>query len=265
MNDSGFYKCACENCQGHLEFPAHAAGITTTCPHCGVETKLIAPKAVTAPTRSASPPPPPRPMSEVQAALPPPEAPSAVKLTQVEPAATGSKSKRGLKIIGIGILAVSLIAWFGWRIARGYRKAERAVETVGSTDLKPASVPKGERASPAPIPVPAAPPTSVILAKGAPPARVAGADLQVLNYEIHKAKDGDLQYIVGVVTNHSARQYFNVKLEFALTRQTGTTGDRATDMLRNLPASVGSTFKVNIIGITPVTGATLTKVEGEKE
>jgi hypothetical protein len=114
-------------------------------------------------------------------------------------------------------------------------------------------------------PAPAAPPTSIVLATGTPPARKAGEDLQVTGFEIHKAKDGNLQYIIGVVTNHSARQYFNVRLEFALTRAGGKTGDTATDTLRNLPANVGSTFKVNIIGTAPVTGATLTKVEGEKE
>ena len=58
--------------------------------------------------------------------------------------------------------------------------------------------------------------------------RKTGEDLQVLSFDIHKAKDGNLQYIVGVVTNHAAKQFFNVKLEFELTRKDGKTGDTAT-------------------------------------
>ena len=114
-------------------------------------------------------------------------------------------------------------------------------------------------------PAPKPPSTSIVLATGTPPSRKPGEDLQVTTFEVHKAKDGNLQYIVGVVTNHSASQYFNVRLEFDLSRTGGKTGDTATDIVRNLPAKVGSTFKVNIIGTAPVSSARLTKLVGEKE
>ena len=103
------------------------------------------------------------------------------------------------------------------------------------------------------------------MAKGTPPPRKAGDDLQVLNFDVHKAKDGNLQYVVGVVTNHSAKQLFNVKLEFELTRTDGKTGDIATDSIRNLGPNAGGAFKANIIGNAPVASAKLAKLEGEKE
>jgi hypothetical protein len=261
MSDSGFHKCACENCQGHLEFPAHAAGITTTCPHCGVETRLIAHESTPAPT---PPPPPPPPPPARDAEAPPAEAPKPVALAPIEAASTDGKLKRALNIVGSVLLGLVVVAGVGWKIWRKVRQTGSAVEAV-KPDAKPAPATPAAAPVPAPSAAPAAPPTSIVLATGTPPARKAGEDLQVTGFEIHKAKDGNLQYIIGVVTNHSARQYFNVRLEFALTRAGGKAGDTATDLVRNLPANVGSTFKVNVIGTAPVSAAQLVKLEGEKE
>lgn len=277
MSDSGFYKCACENCQGHLEFPAHAAGVTTTCPHCGVETRLVAPEGKSAeathqpppPPPAAPPPPPPPPppappgpsVAPAQAAEPKPAAPA-----QAETGSAAAKLKRVLSVVWSVLIGLGVVIGVGWKVWRTVRKTGSVVEAVKS-DAKsaPSERTRVPTSTPAPPPPPAAPPTSIVLATGTPPARKAGEDLQVTGFEIHKAKDGNLQYIVGVVTNHSARQYFNVRLEFALTRAGGKAGDTATDTLRNLPANVGSTFKVNIIGTTPVNTAQLVKLEGEKE
>lgn len=258
MSDSGYFKCSCSYCQGHIEFPAHAVGITTTCPHCGVETTLVAPAGTSAPS-------PPSPSPPKPVASPAGTVPVAVSVIPVEAAPAGSKSKKILSAVGsvlAGLLVLGLVGLKAWKY---FRRAGEVVEAVkGEPKPEP---PKPASASPAatPLPAPAAAPTSVILAKGTPPARKAGDDLQLLSFEVQKAKDGNLQYIVGVVTNHAAKQYFNVKLTFDLTRQGGKTGDTATDTLRNLPANVGSTFKVNVIGTAPVTAATLAKLEGEKE
>ena len=40
---TGFVKCACNNCDIFIEFPAHGVGETITCPHCGMETVLFEP------------------------------------------------------------------------------------------------------------------------------------------------------------------------------------------------------------------------------
>ena len=42
MSESPYYKCNCFHCDSPIEFPVHAVGITTTCPHCGIETTLVA-------------------------------------------------------------------------------------------------------------------------------------------------------------------------------------------------------------------------------
>ena len=262
MSDSGYLKCSCSHCQGHLEFPAHAVGITTTCPHCGVETTLVAAACMT----DALPPPPP----PAKPPAPPPvavEAPAPVtgSMTPVDAAPTGSKLKKILNVVWSVLVGLAVLAFVGLKVMKYFRRAGDVAELVKGVPKPEPSKPGDASPKAAPMPLPVAVPTSVVLAKGTPPARKAGEDLQVVSYEVHKAKDGNLQYIVGVVTNHAAKQYFNVKLTFDLTRQGGKAGDTATDTLRNLPANVGSTFKVNIIGTAPVVSATLAKLEGEKE
>jgi hypothetical protein len=43
---SGFATCPCNNCSGHIEFPADGVGQAITCPHCGLETVLFRPAIV---------------------------------------------------------------------------------------------------------------------------------------------------------------------------------------------------------------------------
>ena len=40
MSETGFSKCECRHCAGHIEFPKEAAGQTVPCPHCGRLTEL---------------------------------------------------------------------------------------------------------------------------------------------------------------------------------------------------------------------------------
>jgi len=40
MSDTGYAKGQCQNCGGHLEFPAAGMGLTIDCPHCGGQTIL---------------------------------------------------------------------------------------------------------------------------------------------------------------------------------------------------------------------------------
>lgn len=42
MSDSGYLKCACEKCGGHIEFPSAGVGQTIPCPRCGAPTILLA-------------------------------------------------------------------------------------------------------------------------------------------------------------------------------------------------------------------------------
>jgi ribosomal protein S27E len=40
---AAYLKCSCTHCDGHIEFPAEAAGVAVNCPHCGEETLLTSP------------------------------------------------------------------------------------------------------------------------------------------------------------------------------------------------------------------------------
>ena len=40
MTETGYAKGTCQNCGGHLEFPATGLGLTIDCPHCGRQTIL---------------------------------------------------------------------------------------------------------------------------------------------------------------------------------------------------------------------------------
>jgi len=40
MTETGYAKGTCQNCGGHLEFPAAGIGLTADCPHCGNQTIL---------------------------------------------------------------------------------------------------------------------------------------------------------------------------------------------------------------------------------
>jgi hypothetical protein len=253
MSDTDYLKCACASCQGHLEFPAYALGITTTCPHCGIETKLVA-VADTAPLRTPPP-----------AIVVEPPTPAATVLSPVDPAPTGARPKKVLKVVLSVLVALAVVGFISFKLWSQFRRAAKTVEVVKGEPKPPPSKPPANSPGKAPPPAPSATATAEVLAKGTPPARKPGEDLQILNFEVQKAKDGNLQYIVGVVTNHAAKQYFNVKLEFVLTRKDGKSGDLATDTIRNLAPNAGVTFKASVIGNTAVATAKLAKLEGEKE
>src|SRR5215475_3478202 len=38
--DPSYFKCSCQKCGKHIEFPSNGAGMAVQCPHCGKETVL---------------------------------------------------------------------------------------------------------------------------------------------------------------------------------------------------------------------------------
>jgi hypothetical protein len=38
--DPSYFKCSCQNCGKHIEFPSNGAGMAVPCPHCGKQTVL---------------------------------------------------------------------------------------------------------------------------------------------------------------------------------------------------------------------------------
>ena len=249
MSDSGYLKCACTHCQGHIEFPAHARGITVTCPHCGIETKLEAGGLVAAPVVGTVPPPADAASGEAD------------RRRTTADAAAGLRSKRTLKVVASVCTCLIVLGLIGLKAWRSFRKIEPVLEIVKE---KPKTGESPEKPTKIASPI-VTPPTSELVFKGIPPSRKPGEDLQVLSFEVQKARDGNLQYIVGVLTNHAAKQYFNVKVGFDVTRKDGKTGDPASDLVRNLAPNAAITFKANVIGTAPAASAKLTKLEGEKE
>lgn len=53
MSEPNYLKCHCQNCRNSIEFPAAGLGQTTTCPHCGQLTVLVADAGDAAETPSA--------------------------------------------------------------------------------------------------------------------------------------------------------------------------------------------------------------------
>lgn len=53
MSAPGMYKCSCQSCGEHLEYPTDYEGTTVACPHCGQGTELHQPK----PASPQAPPP----------------------------------------------------------------------------------------------------------------------------------------------------------------------------------------------------------------
>jgi hypothetical protein len=53
---SEFLTCPCNNCSGHIEFPADGVGQTVPCPHCGLDTVLFRPAVAGAVNREGSEP-----------------------------------------------------------------------------------------------------------------------------------------------------------------------------------------------------------------
>lgn len=135
MSD-GFVKCACRSCNGRIEFPAHAVGLSIACPHCGATTQLYDPNAAAAttaapppPVRIAPPPPapiaapPPRPVGTSSlvpqvpiavaprlqvAAPPPPPPPTEEDYAQAEAAAAAALRRPAPNWIGITLAGVSI-------------------------------------------------------------------------------------------------------------------------------------------------------------
>lgn len=58
MSAPGMYKCSCQSCGEHLEYPTDYEGTTVACPHCGQGTELRQPKLpVTQAVTTNAPPP----------------------------------------------------------------------------------------------------------------------------------------------------------------------------------------------------------------
>lgn len=197
-------KCACQNCNGNISFPAASAGATVNCPHCGKPTRLGAGSAVQDGIEAA--------LSEI----------SAKEKARPKPKPGAADGGGKGKIIAISVV-IALIVLGGVAAALFFKKKK-----------EPDGPKKPEK------------------------------DLEVLNYQLQKAKDGGLVYVVGTVTNHSEQQYFKLNIEFELSDNTKKALGTTTDYVGSLGAHKTWDFKAIVLESSTGT-AKLLKLEGEPE
>ena len=92
----------------------------------------------------------------------------------------------------------------------------------------------------------------------------SGKDLEVLNFALQKAKEGELVYVVGTLTNHAAVQYFNLRVEFDVFDKDAQKVESTTDIVNNLGPASAWNFKAIVLG-TNAADVKLVKTMGEAD
>jgi predicted RNA-binding Zn-ribbon protein involved in translation (DUF1610 family) len=212
MSEAGYLKCSCRNCQGHIEFPAEAAGSQVVCPHCGAETVLFIPTVTkveaSAPTVVTTPEPVKSPWEEIEEkAIRCPScgaktAATAKKCPNCGAAMKRSKMQLAFRIVGSLIIVGLLIA-------------------LPFTYLKKGPMGRG----------------------GGP----TGPDLQVFPHAMIKEPGGNLMYVTGKLANNSDNRYLAVKVDFELVDKNGASLGTVSDYTPFLEPHRTWTYKAMVI------------------
>ncbi len=109
MSETTFWKCACQQCGGHLAFPAEIAGTSINCPHCGQPTTLPAPEPEPAPAAPALT------AEDILAAFPGPVKPTPVSLLYQLALLLVTVTMVLLPVLYVALVA--LTAWGVWSYA----------------------------------------------------------------------------------------------------------------------------------------------------
>ncbi len=176
MEESGFLKCSCQKCGGHIEFPTDGIGRTIHCPHCGILTTLNSD----------------------------PRAPKGPPVPVVEKV-VNKKSKKGL-IISAAVVLV-LVAGAVTAVLLTHKPKEEIAVT------SPVS-PPAPTASPTPAPPTPEAPTNP--PPKPPPQKDVTNDFHIGKISLEKTPGSGLVYAVGTIKNTLDRQRFGVKIELNL-------------------------------------------------
>ncbi|MBI5774508.1 MAG: hypothetical protein HZA89_12280 [Verrucomicrobia bacterium] len=235
MSEEKFLKITCRQCGGNIEFPAEAAGQTIDCPHCGKPLSLVAPAPAPAPAVAAA---------EPKVKMKPAPA-------QWDEPVTTKESKMPQVAFLVGLLVV--LAGGGW-FYQSWKNRPKPVKTVAKKPVSVAAAPKTTEAMKPPPP------------KEEPEVPHDGPDLQVLKYQIERAKDkgSKLIYVTGTLTNHVKAQYFSVKVEFELFDKAGKSLGKISDQNANIAGRTKWDFKAMVLDDT-VAKAEMIKIHGERE
>lgn len=213
-------KTQCVHCSGRISFPSYAAGSTINCPHCAKPTPLEAPGGTPAPAQPAQQPAPaaaPGPPGGGSAPVQPggrlrsAESSKPVPKARIPRPSTLAAAKQGKKKI--------LLAFAG---------GGGALLIVALAVVLMNVLGKGDSGG-----------GGGFVGKG--------EGLEIMEFQLQKAQEGGLFYVVGTVTNHDPMQYFDVKVEFDLFDSAGQRISETSDYNGNLAPNDGWEFRALVL------------------
>jgi len=225
MSDS-YLKCSCRVCGGHIEFPAHALGMSVGCPHCGGTTELYsaAPPPV-APAMVAPPPIPSRPQAPSSLVPAVPAGGARLSVSSAPPPAPPPPEPE--LEVAEAALPAQPVNWMGWSLsgvaillcvvggALYFNNASKGKSSIFPERAKLRAMAKGDKQSAQSDDDDneSAKTTNTTAAATAPKSI---DDLKVSPIVLRKTSGSSLVYAIGTVRNESDQQRFGVTVELDL-------------------------------------------------
>ena len=234
MSDS-LIRMPCPSCGQRIKFGVEDEGTEAFCPHCDTPVVL-----------HAEVPPPPKPNKGVPKAL----------------------------MIGIPVAAFAVV--FGLLVTVAAIKRNKSAakveqsENTGEAEEATAGEPGGGRKGTKKVALlkgykrPFEPPKEEKLVFDNPTPRKAGEPTQLMGHKIINAQSGKMQYVVGLVKNHTGKRYFDVEVFFDLLDEKGRKIGEAKDYLGSLSANGTWEFKATIYN-RGAKSAKLSKISADPE
>jgi hypothetical protein len=230
----------CPNCGQRIKYGAADAGTEAFCPHCDTSVVLEGSEAV-------------------ESAAPPPPVPSA--------------GAGRLKLIAIPVVAFiavfGLITTVAIMVKSGNKKRTKVVMVDGREEVVEVEDATPRKASPkvkklAGYKRPLKPIKKQKLVFSNPTPRKGGDPTQLLGHKVIKAELGSMQYVVGIVTNHTGKRFFDVEVFFDLYDDKGKKTGEAKDYLGILSPNGSWELKATVFA-RGATSAKLRKIDKQAE
>lgn len=183
-----YFKCACQRCGKHIEFPSNGVGVTVDCPHCGKQTVLgVAGNS-----------------------------PAAAKSKKIVWVATG--------LVAVIVIVIGALGAFLWMQKQKSKETIVAVAPIAVAPAPTASKPKPEFAPVTPAVAPATPEVKPLTFKPPAPEKALSPaapaetieDFSVGKIVLQNMQGSSLVYAVGTAKNTVDRQRFGVRIQLNL-------------------------------------------------
>jgi len=240
----GLHRMPCPNCGRRIKFGEEDAGTEAFCPHCDTPVVL---QIEDAPPVEDGPAPPPRPV---------PSGPSKGMLIAIPVAAF-------LVVFGL-ITVFAIISSKGKRakVEQVDPETGEVVEEEDDDDPPRKAPPKVQRLANYKRPLNLQTKKKVTFDNPTP--RKGGDPTQLLGHKVIKAELGTMQYVVGLVTNHTSKRFFDVYAHFDLFDDKNKKVGVAEDYLGILPPGGSWEVKATIF-VRGATKAKLSKIDKDPE